>query len=193
MHFLFLKLEAGPWFGLDLRFVLIQEYQGTKIRPSLTIGEGTLPTDTPHLQGFVLVGWDAEEESRRVGDFLIYVSVVLGCVGSKDKASSVVGHDDGGPLIVTVFVETFRREAMNSGLVKQVQSDVAQERKQLLLLLCRQAGCDLRHTVPFKMKNSCSKFFQLYLHLIHLHHSYLHYTSFEMLHDSKDMTQWLGI
>lgn len=85
------------------------------------------------------------EESLLVGDALSALGVVFRGVGPKNKAAIVVGSDDGGPLFVTVAVEGSGDVAVDAGFVEQVESDMAKEREQPLLLIFRQAGCDHRH------------------------------------------------
>lgn len=140
-----LKVEVCPRVGLECGFVLMQEHQSTIIRTCAYICEGTLSADTSHPQWFVLLCTDAVEEGLLVIDGPTALGVVLGGVSPKDEPSSVVGDDYGGPLFVTVAVESSSGEAVDAGFVEQVESDVTEEGEQLVLLISRQAGCDGRH------------------------------------------------
>lgn len=140
-----LKVEACPWVGLDLRCVIIQEHQSTKIRTGGSVCESTLSADTSHPQRFVSLCSDAVEEGLLIIDDHSALGVVLGGVSPEDEPCSVVGDDDRGPLFVTAAVESSSGEAVDAGFVEQVEPDMAEEREQLLLLIFRQAGCDYRH------------------------------------------------
>lgn len=140
MHRCPLKVEAFPWVGLELRFVLMQEHQSTIIWTSVCICESTLAAYTRHPQGLIFPRTDAVEESFLVLDALSALSVILRGVSSEDIPSSVVSDNDSGALCVTAAVKSSSCEAVDAGFVEQVKSDMTKERLQLLLLSLRQAG-----------------------------------------------------
>lgn len=123
----------------------MQENQGTKVWTGASICEGRLPTDTPNSERFVSLSTDAVKESLPITDSRSTPGVVLGRVSPKDKPCSVVGHNDSGSLLVTAAVEGGCSEAVDAGLVKEVESGVAEERQQIVLLMFGQTGCDCRH------------------------------------------------
>lgn len=140
-----LKVEACPWRGQDLRFVLMQEHQSAIIRAGAFVCESALSADTCHPQWFVSLCSDAVEEGLLIMNTCAALAVVLGGVSPEGEPSSVIGDDDSGPLFVTVVVESSSGEAVNAGFVDQVESDMTEEREQLPLLISGQAGCDYRH------------------------------------------------
>lgn len=145
VHRCWLEVEAHPWVGLDFRFVLVQENQCAEIWTSGAVCEGTLSGDACHPQRSVLPCSDAVEEGLLVLDRLPALGEVFGSVSSKHKPSGVVSDGHGGPLNVTAAVEGGGGEAVDSGLIEQMESDVTKERVQLLPLLLRQAGSDQGH------------------------------------------------
>lgn len=145
MHVRRLEVEIRPRIGQNAGFVIVQEHQSTKVWTGVHVCESGLSTDAHHLQRFGYLCFDAVQEGLAIDDGLPALGVILGGIGSKDMPGCVEGHYDSGALMVTATVESISGEALDAGLVEEMESAVSKEREQLLLLFLRQAGRDGRH------------------------------------------------
>lgn len=145
MHVRRLEVEICPRIGQNAGFVVVQEHQSTEIWTGVHVCESGLSADAHHLQRFGFLCFDAVQEGLAIDDGLPALGVVLGGIGPKDAPGRVEGHYDSGALMVTAAVESSSGEAMDAGLVEEMESGVSKEREQLLLLIMRQAGRDGRH------------------------------------------------
>lgn len=123
----------------------MQENQSTVIWTGASISESTLPDDSCYPQWFVSLSTDAVEKCLLIIDTLSTLSVIFGGVGSIDEPSSIVGYNNGGPLLVTVSVEDISSEPMDAGFVEQMEFDTTEKREELLLLILRQGGFHCCH------------------------------------------------
>lgn len=145
MHVCSLKVEVCPRVGQNGGFVVVQEHQSTVIWTSVDVGESGLSADAHHLQWFGLLCGDAVQEGFTIADGLPTPSVILGGVGPIDAPGGIEGRYDSVALLVTVTVESSSSEAVDAGLVEEMESDMSEEGQQLHLLIIRQAGRDSRH------------------------------------------------
>lgn len=145
MHVRRLEVEIRPRIGQNAGFVVVQEHQSTEIWTGVHVCESGLSADAHHLQRFGFLCFDAVQEGLAIDDGLPALGVVLGGIGPKDAPGRVEGHYDSGALMVTAAVESSSGEALDAGLVEEMESGVSKEREQLLLLIMRQAGRDGRH------------------------------------------------
>lgn len=145
MHVRRLEVEIRPRIGENAGFVVVQEHQSTEIWTGVHVCESGLSADAHHLQGVGFLCSDAVQEGLAIEDGLPAPGVVLGGKGPIDTPGCVEGRDDSGALMVTATVESSSGEALDAGLVEEMESGVSKEREQLLLLVWRQAGRDGRH------------------------------------------------
>lgn len=145
MHVRRLEVEIRPRIGQNAGFVVVQEHQSTKVWTGVHVCESGLSADAHHLQRFGFVCFDAVQEGLAIDDGLPALGVVLGGIGPIDTPGRVEGHYDSGALMVTATVESSSGEALDAGLVEEMESGVSKEREQLLLLFLGQAGRDSRH------------------------------------------------
>lgn len=145
MHVRRLEFEIHPRIGQNAGFVVVQEHQSTEIWTGAHVCESGLSADAHHLQRCGFLCFDAVQEGLDIDDGLPAPGVVLGGIGPIDTPGRVEGHYDSGALMVTATVESSSGEALDAGLVEEMESAVSKEREQLLLLIMRQAGRDGRH------------------------------------------------
>lgn len=145
VHVLRLEVEIRPRIGQNAGFVVVQEHQSTEVWTGVHVCERGLSGGAHHLQRFGFLCFDAVQEGLAIHDGLPALGVVLGRIGPIDAPGSVEGHYDSGALMVTATVESSGGEALDAGLVEEMESGVSKEREQLLLLVLRQAGRDGGH------------------------------------------------
>ena len=148
MHVHRLEGEASPGVGRHGGCILFQELQRPEVWPRCPVGEAVLAVVAGHSPRCVALAIaEAVQEGLAVADQNPALAVVLRGVRSEHVARPVVCGQQRGPLLVTALVEAVGGVAVDAGLVQQVETDPAEQRQQLLLLVAGQAGLHHGHDV----------------------------------------------